>query len=117
MINHVTGRAVNRVTGPAIGNSALNLRVRTTMTDVAIQAAIAMLSGNIRQVAISATLCGKKGLVMCKGMIELSMVIEYSVPVAPVCLWLWSPLHSPVGYRGRRCRQDTEAAMLLDSVL
>jgi hypothetical protein len=47
MINQVTGRAVDRVSGPAIGNSTLNLRVRTIVANGTGQASVAMFHSHI----------------------------------------------------------------------
>jgi hypothetical protein len=72
----MTCRAINGVSGPAIGNSTLNLRVGTTMANVAIQAAVTMFCSYIGCVAVSTVRSGKKGLIMCKGMINLTMAIN-----------------------------------------
>jgi hypothetical protein len=117
MINRVAGRAVNGVSGPTIGNRTLNLGVRTTMTDVAIQAAIAVLSGNIRQVAISTILCRKKSLIVRKGMIDLTVAINTEYWLTQFAfsnsLLYIQQLAIVAGSADRK----TEAAVLLDSVL
>jgi len=76
MINPMTGKAVNRVSGLAIGNSTLNLGVSAIVTNNTGQATVTMFYRHIGCVAVSTILSRKKGLIMCIRMINLTMAIN-----------------------------------------